>query len=289
MVSWDRPGKLGQTTLWVIMFILALIMLFPLVYVLAVSFSSYRDVVGGNLVIFPAHPTLEAYRWVLQGSGVVQGLEVSIFVAVVGTAVSMFLTTTMAYALSRKGVPGGKFVLWLVLLTMLITPSFITRYLVVKQLGMLDTLWALIIPSAIGPFNLIVLRQFFMGLPEELIDSARLDGANDLQILWRVVLPLSKAPLAAISLFYAVANWNSFFDATIYINNPQLYPVSVVLRMLVLQGQDVTGVNMPGVPPPPDITVQMAVVVLATLPILLVYPFLQKHFTKGVLTGSVKG
>jgi putative aldouronate transport system permease protein len=289
MVSWDKPSALGQSILWIIMLVLAVVMLFPLVYVLAVSFSSYKDVVGGNLIIFPAHPNLEAYIWVLQGSGVVQGLEVSIFISTVGTVISMALTAAMAYALSRPGVPGSKFVLWMVLLTLLITPSFITKYLVVRQLGMIDTLWALIIPDALGPFNLIVLRQFFMSIPQELIDSARIDGANDLQVLWRIVLPLSKAPLAAISLFYAVAKWNSFFDATLYLNNPQLYPVSIVLRLLVLQGSEVMNQTMPGVPPPPDLTVQMAVVVLATLPIILVYPFLQKHFTKGVLTGSIKG
>jgi putative aldouronate transport system permease protein len=289
MVSWDRPSMFGQGILWTILLILAVVMLFPLIYVLAVSFSSYKDVVGGNLIILPAHPNLEAYAWVLQGSGVVQGLEVSLFVSTVGTAISMALTASMAYALSRQGVPGGRFVLWMVLLTLLITPNFITKYLVVRQLGMLDSLWALVIPSAISPFNLVVLRQFFMNIPQELIDSARLDGANDLQVLWRIVLPLSKAPLAAISLFYAVASWNSFFDATLYLNNPQLYPVSVVLRLLVLQGGDVMNQTMPGVPPPPELTVQMAVVVLATLPIILVYPFLQKHFTKGVLTGSIKG
>jgi putative aldouronate transport system permease protein len=162
---------------------------------------------------------------------------------------------------------------------------------VVRQLGMIDTIWALLIPSALSPFNLIVLRQFFINIPRELIDSAKLDGANEIQILWRIVLPLSKASLAAISLFYAVAHWNSFFDATIYLNNPQLYPISVILRLFVMQGgQQVESVlPVPGQIPPPDLTLQMAVVVLSTAPILLIYPFLQRHFTRGVLTGSIKG
>lgn len=288
MMPWmEKQSFLGRWSLRATMLVLAILMLFPFIYILAVSFSNNTDVTDGKLIIFPLHPTLDAYNWVLQGSGIVQGLEISIFLAVVGTAFNMLLTVTMAYALSRKGVPGGKFVLWLVLLTLLITPGLITKYLVVRQFGLIDSLWSLIIPSAIVPFNLVVLRQFFLTIPEELIDSARLDGANDLRILWNIVLPLSKAALAAIALFYAVAHWNDFFEATIYLNNSQLYPVSVILRLLVLQGGQPQA--LPGQTPPPDLTIQMAVVVLATLPILLVYPFLQKYFSKGVLTGSIKG
>jgi putative aldouronate transport system permease protein len=289
MPHWDKPGFFSQSILYVMMLILAAVMLFPFLYVLAVSFSSYRDVVDGKLIIFPAHPTLQAYSWVLQGAQFMQGLEVSIFLVVVGTAVNMFMTTTMAYALSRRGVPGNKFVLVLVLLTLLIAPGIIAKYLVVKQFGLLNTLWALIIPGAIVPFNLVVLRQFFLTIPEELIDSAKLDGASDLRILWSITLPLSKAALAAIALFYAVGHWNSFFEATIYLNDPQLYPVSVILRLLVLQGGQTMNEALPGQTPPPDLTVQMAVVVLTILPILLLYPFLQKYFSKGVLTGSIKG
>lgn len=290
MMPWmENPSFLSRWSLRVTMLILAVVMLFPFVYILAVSFSSSLDVADGKLIVFPAHPTLGAYLLVLQGGGVVQGLEVSIFLAVVGTAFNMLMTAPMAYALSCKGVPGSKVVLWLVLLTLLITPGIITKYLVVRQFGLLDSLSSLIIPGAIVPFNLVVLRQFFLTIPEELIDSARLDGANDLRILWSIVLPLSKAALAAVALFYAVAHWNNFFDATIYLNNSQLYPVSVLLRLLVLQGGQPTDQLLPGQVPPPDLAIQMAVVVLATLPILLVYPFLQKYFTKGVLTGSIKG
>ncbi len=289
MVRWDKPSFLGQSILYLTMLILAVVMLFPFLYVLAVSFSSSRDVADGRLIIFPAHPTLAAYSWVLQGGQFLQGLENSFFLVGIGTAFNMLMTTTMAYALSRRGVPGNKFVLWAVLLTLLIAPGIITKYLVVKQFGLLNTLWALIIPGAILPFNLVVLRQFFLSIPEELIDSAKLDGANDLQILRSIVLPLSKAALAAIALFYAVGHWNSFFDATIYLNNPQLYPVSVILRLLVLQGGQSMTETLTGQTAPPDQTVQMAVVVLAIVPILLIYPFLQKYFTKGVLTGSIKG
>jgi putative aldouronate transport system permease protein len=289
MPRWEKSGFFGQSILYLTMLILAVLMLFPFIYVLAVSFSSYQDVADGKLVVFPAHPTLAAYSWVLQGGQFLQGLENSFFLVGVGTAFNMLMTTTMAYALSRRGVPGNKFALWAVLLTLLIAPGIITKYLVVKQFGLLNTLWGLIIPGAILPFNLVVLRQFFLTIPEELIDSAKLDGASDLQILWSIVLPLSKAALAAIALFYAVAHWNSFFDATIYLNDPQLYPISVILRLLVLQGGQPMNEALPGQTPPPDLTIQMAVVVLAIVPILLIYPFLQKYFAKGVLTGSIKG
>src|SRR5690348_9903459 len=214
MMPWmEKPSLLGRWSLRLTMFVIAVIMLFPFVYVLAISFSSPQDIASGMLITFPAHPTLDAYRWVLQGGQVAQGLAISIFVTVVGTTFNMIMTTTMAYALSRTGVPGSKFVLWLVLLTLLIAPNIITKYLVVRQFALIDTLWALIIPNAIGPFNLIVLRQFFLSIPAELVESAKLDGANEPRILWSILLPLSKAPLAAISLFYAVAHWNSFFDA----------------------------------------------------------------------------
>lgn len=291
MTPWwiERSDFVGRWAIRIIMLMLALVMLFPFAYVLAVSFSNLQDVASGRLVIFPAHPTFDAYAWVLQSSGVVQGFLVSVLRVGLGTAVDMIMTTLTAYALCRRGVPGSKFVLWMVLLTMLISPSLITSYLVVRQLHLIDTIWALILPTAITPFNLIVLRQFFMSIPTELIESARLDGASEWRILWNVVLPLSKASLAAIALFYAVGHWNSFFDAIMYINDPQLYPLSIILRQIVIQGSLPQDIAMATQAPPPDITVQMAVVVVTTVPILLLYPFLQKYFTKGVLTGSIKG
>jgi putative aldouronate transport system permease protein len=270
------------------MILIAIVMIFPFVYVLAVSFSSVQDV-SNSLFIVPAHPSLAAYSWVLTQSNALQGIEVSVVLVVLGTAINIALTVMMAYGLSRKDVPGSKIFLWLVLITLLIAPTIITKYLVVRQLHLIDTIWSLILPGAIAPFNLIVLRQFFMSIPGELIECAELDGASEFHILWHIVLPLSKASLAVIALFYAVAQWNNFFDAVLYINNPELTPISLILRQIVLQG-DVSQNNLiPTEYMPPSITVQMAVVVITTLPILIVYPFLQKYFTKGVLTGSIKG
>ncbi|HEX2915787.1 MAG TPA: carbohydrate ABC transporter permease [Chloroflexia bacterium] len=280
-------GKLGKG---IAIAVIVFVMLFPFIYILAVSFSSYKDVAGKSLVLIPANPTFSAYQYVFDSGIVVRALGISAFITIVGTVINLVLTVTMAYGLSRRDVPGRNIVLALVLFTILFAPGIIPRYLVVKQLGLIDSLWALILPGAISAFNLVVIRNFFMSLPGELIESAKLDGANDLRILWSIVLPLSTAVVAAIGLFYGVSHWNDFFDATLYINDSSNWPVQLVLRQFVLQGQALAvDVADAAAAPPPTLTVQMAVVVIATVPILLVYPFLQRYFTKGVLTGSIKG
>jgi len=290
MLHWmEKPSRLSRWTQHTLLVLMALVMIFPFIYIGAVSISSYEDVIGRRLVIFPANPTLDAYRYVLASGIVTRAIGVSLFVTLVGTAVNLLMTITMAYSLSRRGVPGRGFVLGLVLFTILLAPGIIPRYLVVRQLGLLNSYWALILPGAISAFNLIVMRNFFMSLPDELIDSARIDGANDWQILWRIVVPLSKAVIAAIGLFYGVTHWNNFFDATLYITDSSKWPVQLVLRQFVLQAGLIPDAPDVAAVAPPPLTIQMAIVVLATLPILVVYPFLQKYFTKGVLTGSIKG
>lgn len=287
----EKPSPVAAVAKAILLVCLAVLMLFPFVYVIATSFSSYADVAGGGVVLFPRHPTLEAYRTIFRGGIVVRALWVSTLLTVGGTAVNMFMTTTMAFGLSRRGIVGSRFVLGLVLFTMLFTSGIIPNYLLVKQLGLLDSFGALILPGAISAFNLVILRQFFMNLPEELLESARLDGASDLRILLQIVLPLSKPILAVIALFYGVAHWNDFFAATLYLNDTGKWPIQLVLRQYVLQGGALaSAVDLdPHQTPPPLHTIQMAVVVVATVPILCVYPFLQKYFTQGVLSGAIKG
>jgi ABC-type glycerol-3-phosphate transport system permease component len=270
---------------------IVIIMIFPLVYVIAVSFSSAQDVLGGGLVLFPANPTLDAYRAIFEGGVVNRALRVSIGLTVFGTLAQMVVTTMLAYGLSRPGVPGSRIALFIVLGAFLFSPGMIPSYLLVKELGMLDTYAALVVPGLVNAFNLIVLRNFFMNIPQELIDAARVDGASDVQIFFRITLPLSKAALAVISLFYGVAIWNAFFNAVLYIYDTSKWPIQLVLRQYVLQGSSLAQAAEfnPNQPPPPPQTIQMAIVVVATIPILLVYPFLQKYFTKGVLTGAIKG
>ncbi|MFN8539578.1 MAG: carbohydrate ABC transporter permease [Thermomicrobiales bacterium] len=287
----EKPHPVAAVAKGLILVCLTVLMLFPFVYVIATSFSSYADVAGGGVVLFPKHPTLEAYRTIFRSGIVVRALWVSVLLTVGGTAVNMFMTTTMAYGLSRRGMVGSRFVLGLVLFTMLFTSGIIPNYLLVKQLGLLNTFGALILPGAISAFNLVILRQFFMSLPEELLESARLDGASDLRILLQIILPLSKPVLAVIALFYGVAHWNDFFAATLYLKDTDKWPIQLVLRQYVLQGGALaSAVDLdPNQTPPPLHTIQMAVVVVATVPILCVYPFLQKYFTQGVLSGAIKG
>jgi len=287
----EEPSKAAVSGKAVVLIVIAFLMLFPFVYVIAVSFSSYRDVAGGGLILFPAHPTLEAYNAIFRGGIVTRALTVSIGITLIGTAVNMVMTTTLAYGLSRPSVPGSRFVLALVLFTFLFSAGIIPNYLLVKQLGLLNSFASLILPGAITAFNLVILRQFFMSIPEELLESARLDGASDLRILLQLILPLSKPVLAVVALFYGVEHWNSFFNATLYLNDASKWPIQLVLRQYVLQGSGLaSAVNIdPSQPPPPPQTIQMAVVVIATVPILIVYPFLQKYFTRGVLSGAIKG
>ena len=287
----ERPRPPAQIGKAILLAILAVLMIFPFIYVIAVSFSSYKDIAGGNLVLIPRNPTLIAYKTVLAGGVVQRALLVSGMITVIGTLLNTVFTVLMAYGLSRPSMPGARVMLFLVLFTFLFAPGLIPNYLLVKQLGLLDTYGALVLPTLIGAFNLVIVRSFFMGIPQELIDSARIDGASEVQILWRIMLPLSKAVLAVVALFYGVEHWNEFFNAILYINDTAKWPIQLVLRQYVLGGSALAaGLQMdPSQPPPPQRTVQMAVVVIATVPILLVYPFLQKYFTQGVLTGAIKG
>lgn len=280
------PGRIGKATA---LALVVLLVTFPFLVVLSTSLSSQAELTrNGGFVLVPTEPSLDAYRAVLSGGIVTRALIVSICITAVGTAVSLLATVMTAYGLSRPGTLWHRPLLMIVLLTFLFSPGMIPSYLVVKQLGLLDTYAALILPTAIVAFNVIIIRGFFMGIPMELLDSARIDGASEWQTLTRIVLPLSKAAIAVIGLFYAVGYWNSFFNALLYLTDSQKWPIQLVLRTYVLQGSPL-GEADAGAVSAPQQAVQMAVVVIAIMPILCVYPFLQRHFAKGVMTGAVKG
>jgi multiple sugar transport system permease protein/putative aldouronate transport system permease protein len=241
-------------------------------------------------VIIPDQVTVAAYRAIFAGGVVTRAIGVSLFITVAGTAISLTCTAMLAYALSRPRSFGQKPLLMMVLFALLFTPGIIPSYLVVKDLGLLNSYWSLIVPTSVNAFNVIVLRAFFMRLPGALIDSARIDGASEATILRRVVLPLSKAAMAVIGLFYAVGYWNAFFNALLYINDSSKWPLQLVLQTYVVNNAEIgTGQLAPGSVLPPQQSLQMAILVVSIVPILLVYPFLQRHFAKGVLTGAVKG
>ncbi|MEU3224079.1 carbohydrate ABC transporter permease [Streptomyces sp. NPDC006976] len=285
----ERPTRIGQTAKAVAVVVVVLAVAYPLVGVIGTSFASQTDIIkSSGLVLWPDHPTLDAYRTIFTGGVVTRALIVSVGITVLGTLASLLVTVGMAYGLSRRDVTGSRFILMTALFTMLFNAGIIPNFLLVKGLGLYDTYAALVMPTLVSAFNLVVLRSFFMNLPEELYDAAKVDGAGDFRILVRIVLPLSKAVLAVISLFYAVTYWNAFFNSLLYLNDSDKWPLPMVLRTYVLQGQSLNAASAGEVLAPQQ-AVQMAVLVIAVVPILCVYPFLQRYFTKGVLTGAVKG
>jgi putative aldouronate transport system permease protein len=287
----ERPTGVGRGARAVVLTVVVLVVLFPFLTVLSTSLSSEQELTAhGGFVLFPIHPTLAAYQAIMAGGIVTRAVTVSFGITTVGTLLSLACTAAMAYALSRP-VIGRRPVLLMVLFTFLFAPGIIPVYLVVRQLGMLNTYQSLIIPTLVNAFNLVVLRSFFMGVPRDLVDSATMDGASELSILTRIMLPLSKGVLAVIGLFYAVAYWNAFFNAILYLNDTAKWPLQLVLRLYVLQGQPMPGTAdvVQGTEMPAPQAIEMAVVVIAVVPILLAYPFLQRYFTKGVLTGAIKG
>lgn len=272
-----------------------LAVLFPLWSVLVTSLASREtiDLVGG-MVVLPREIDPSAYVIIFSGGQVSRAVGVSLVVTLLGTFLSLLLTVLAAYGLSRPGSLFHRPLLFYFLVTFLIYPGLVPSYLVVAGLGLKDNLFSLILPTAISVFNLVVVRSFFMSVPSELIDAARIDGASEWGILVRVMLPLSKAVIAVVGLFYAVGYWNAYFNAVLYIDDGSLWPIQRVLQSYILAGQspNVAGapVSLPGVNAyPPTLAVKMAVVVVTVLPAIIIYPFVQRNFTKGVMVGAVKG
>lgn len=272
-----------------LLLIIALICVLPFVYVLAVSFTSPSEVAKGGMILFPKEWSLSAYKYIFSTDTLLRSLGVSIYITVVGTIINLIFTALMAYPLAKSKLRGRQTILLAVLFTMLFSGGMIPTYFVVKGLHLTNTLWSLMIPSAISAFNLIVLKNFFQQIPDGLEDSAKIDGCNDMGVLFRIVLPLSMPAMATFALFYSVTHWNQFFNAILYINDNGKWPIQVLLREIIMLAQSRIGDSGFDEADIQPLTIRMAVIVFATLPILLVYPFLQKHFTKGVLLGSVKG
>lgn len=275
-----------------ILTIFALVTVLPFVYIIAGSFATEAELTERSFFLFPRDPSLNAYHYIFSSSTIFRSIGVSIFITVVGTLTNLAFTLSMAYSLSRKDLLGRNVVMNLVIFSMLFSGGLIPSYLIVKELGLLNNYMAVILPGAISAFNLIIIKNFFQQLPAGLEESARIDGCTDLGVLWRIVLPLSKPVIATFGLFYAVGHWNNFFSALLFLNDHTMWPLQVLLREIVMLSQLAVG-DMSQMDPnfvqPPEQSIKMAVIVVGTLPILLVYPFLQKHFAKGVLLGSIKG
>ncbi|ULL19080.1 carbohydrate ABC transporter permease [Paenibacillus sp. H1-7] len=285
--------KLFDSTVLILLIGIALIMLFPFYYVFVVSFTTPVEYLQKGLVLFPEKWTLTSYKYLLANNVFVKATGVSAFLAVAGTTLSLIVTSAGAYTLSRKRLQGRRILLILILMTTLFNPGIIPPYLVVRELGLMNSIWSLIIPVLTSGWYVILMKGFFESIPDELEEAGKIDGASDIGVFARIILPLSLPSLAAFGLFYAVAYWNTFFSAILYINKADLRPLQVVLQMLLIDSSssssgEIANQMSSEIAIPTD-TLKMAAVVISTVPILLVYPFLQKHFAKGVMVGSIKG
>ncbi len=268
---------------------LGLVTVLPLFYVLAGSFATESEISSRPFFLWPEKFVTDTYQYIFSTDTFVRALLTTICVTAVGTVVQLTLTLTMAYPLAKKALPGRALVLNLVIFTLVFSGGMIPTYLVVRDLGLLDSYWALILPLAINPFYLIVVKSFFQELPEALEEAARIDGCNELNVFLRIVLPLSKPIIATFSLFYAVGIWNDYMSTLLYIDDSKKWTLQMIVRQLTATNADSANVlQQLETVTFPEQGLKFAVVVVATLPILLFYPFLQKHFAKGVLIGSVK-
>jgi putative aldouronate transport system permease protein len=290
--AWEEePRPAGLAAKGLVLALACAAVLFPLWIVVVTSVSSVKTITeAGGLVVVPRGITFVAYQELLGGGQVTRAALVSLGVTLAGTLFSMTVSVLCAYGLSRSGSVLHRPLLMTLLATMFFGAGLIPTYLLVQGLGLTDTYLSLILPSAVNVFNILVLRSFFMSVAPELIDSARIDGAGDARILWQIVMPLSRAVLAVISLFYAVGYWSAWFNASIYLSDQDMMPLQNVMMQLVLKQERPTGlaqaINTGQLSP---LSIQMAVMVLALLPVAVLSPFVQRHFKKGMLTGAVKG
>ena len=270
-----------------------LIVLYPLIYIVSASFSNPLAVTAGKVWLFPVDFSLRGYEVTFQNPQIITGYLNSLFYTLFGTLISVVLTVLIAYPLSRRDLYGSNVIMLLITFTLIFSGGLIPTYLVVKDLGLIDTRWALLIPQAIAAFQVIIARTFFRStIPFEIVEAAELDGCNDLQFLWSVVLPLSKPIIAVLALMYAVSQWNGYFDALIYLKSPDLQPLQIVLRnILILNTTSSGSMDATAMAQRRQLAdlLKYCLVVVGSVPVLLIYPFVQRYFVKGLLIGSIKG
>jgi len=276
--------------------LITLIVLYPLIFVISASISDPGAVTTGNMWLWPVDITFEGFSRVFENSEIWRGYGNTIFYTLLGTFIHLFVLLPAAYALSRKEVKGKKFIIWYILLTMLFSGGMIPNYLVVQNLGMLDTVWAMVIPKLVGAWSVLVAKAFFeQTIPDSLVEASKIDGASDFRIFWKIVLPLSLPIVAVMALFHAVSLWNQYFHALIYLSDRKMYPLQLILREILIVDEMALEDNFGG-GTTESLTEQIktaeltkySTIIVSTLPLLIAYPFLQRFFMKGVLIGSVK-
>ena len=284
-----RRMDAANIVLLILLTALCFSMLYPFLNILFISVSDMSDVMeSGGLLLYPKSVNWDSYRYVLRYNGIADAYRNTIFITAVGTTLALILTTLGAYVLARKDLPGNGLMTTFVVVTMFFGGGLIPSYLNIRNLGLLNSLWVLILPSCISTWNMLLERNFMMAIPGELCEAARIDGAGEVRTLLRIILPLSMPILATLALFYGVARWNEYASAIIYISKQKLYTLQVIIhRMYTMSISDV--LNDENVGMPPTEAIRSATVMFATVPILCVYPFLQKYFAQGLMVGSVKG
>ncbi|GIP15609.1 putative ABC transporter permease protein YtcP [Paenibacillus montaniterrae] len=273
------------------MLLLCTVTLYPFIYILFASLSDPTEMARfRGLLLFPKGFSLEAYKAVLENPMILVGYRNTLYYVVIGTAINLVMTTLGAYALSRQGVLLKNPIMFLIVITMVFNGGLIPSFLLVNSLGLLNSAWALLLPGAINSFNLIIMRTAFQGIPVSLEESARIDGANDWVILTRIILPLSLPVIAVMILWYTVGHWNSYFSALIYLRDRELFPLQLILREILISNSTDNMMTGAATSDRADIgvTIKYATIIVSTLPILLIYPFLQKYFVHGVLIGALK-
>nr|WP_136606708.1 carbohydrate ABC transporter permease [Paenibacillus dokdonensis] len=278
---------------YIFLSLVLLLILFPLLHILSASFSSPSAVTSGKVWLWPVDFSLIGYKAVFQNSDILVGFGNSFFYTIVGTLVNVSFTAMLAYPLARKTFYGRGLIMILLVFTMFFDGGLIPNYLLVKSLGMVNTRWAMIIPGALAVFQVIIARTFFQSIPEELAEAADMDGCSDMRFFLRIVLPLSKPILAVLFLMYAVGHWNAYFNALIYLKDSSMFPLQIFLRnILILNSENsdmLTNVNSLLVQQGLKDLLKYSLIVVSTAPVLIIYPFVQKHFVKGVMIGSLKG
>lgn len=285
-------GKGFDIVIYIISSIILLAVLYPLTFVVSASFSDPLKVMKGEMWLWPVGFTLDAYREIFNYNEVWIGYKNTFIYTTFGTVINIFLTTLAAYPLSRRDLPGRNFFMFLITFTMFFHGGLIPTYLIVKDLGMVNSIWAMMIPNAIATYNLIVMRTYFQNsIPWELQEAALIDGCSNSRTLVSIILPLSKPIIAVMILFYAVSHWNAFFNGLIYLRDKELYPLQLILREILIVNQTSAIEDSYGMAEKMLLaeSIKYALIIVASVPVLILYPFVQRHFVKGVMIGSIKG
>ena len=290
MPNKKRSMSLSDCLIYAVIAAISLVCVLPFIYVLSISFTDPDTYMPFAFYVFPKKWSLESYRYILSTNSFLNSLGTTVFITVVGTALNLAVTLPLAYGLTKTHVPGHRLFHIMVIITLFFNAGMIPTYLVVRNLNLLNSPWALILTVLTSAWDVVVVRSFYQSIPPTLEEAARIDGCNDLGVFLRIVLPLSMPVIATFTLFFAVRHWNTYFNALIYISDTDKWTLQLLVKQLVIDA-DASGVgqSMGNDTAPPQETVRMASVVLSMLPIMCIYPFLQKHFAKGVMIGSVKG